>query len=67
MEATGDREEGAWRTGHNGGGDKLVLLADPATDQYRDAVYWWDHETGEVNQVADAFEELCGEPGQATA
>jgi hypothetical protein len=44
--------------GHNGGGDMLVLLADPATDRYADVVYWWDHETGELSQVADAFEEL---------
>ena len=49
--------------GHNGGGDKLVLLAEPETDRYADAVYWWDHETGELNQVADAFEELSGERG----
>lgn len=44
--------------GSNGTGDKLVFLAEPGTDRYSDAVYWWDHETGEVNQVADAFEEL---------
>jgi hypothetical protein len=44
--------------GHNGGGDLLVFLDDPETDRYADAVYWWDHETGEVSQVADAFEEL---------
>lgn len=44
--------------GHNGGGDKLVFLPEPTTDRYADAVYWWDHETGELNQVADAFEEL---------
>jgi hypothetical protein len=46
--------------GHNGGGDHLVFLADPETDRYGDAVYWWDHETGELDQVADAFEELSG-------
>lgn len=44
--------------GDNGGGDVLVLLADGETDCYADAVYWWDHETGELNQLADAFEEL---------
>lgn len=26
--------------GHNGGGDKLVLLAESDTDRYGDAVYW---------------------------
>jgi SMI1 / KNR4 family (SUKH-1) len=46
--------------GHNGGGDQLVLLADQETDRYADAVYWWDHETAELNKVADAFEELSG-------
>ena len=44
--------------GHNGGGDKLVFLPDPETDRYGDPVYVWDHETGELNQVADAFEDL---------
>ena len=46
--------------GNNGGGDKLVLMADPLSDHYADTVYWWDHETGEVNRVADAFEYLLG-------
>jgi hypothetical protein len=49
--------------GHNGGGDQLVLLADSQTDYYADAVYWWDHETGKVNKVADAFDELSRERG----
>jgi hypothetical protein len=48
--------------GNNGGGDQLVLLADPQSDRYADAVYWWDQETGELNKVADAFEELSGGP-----
>jgi hypothetical protein len=46
--------------GHNGSGDLLVLLADPGTTRFADAVYWWDHETGELNHVADSFEELRG-------
>ena len=46
--------------GANGCGDKLVLLADQETDRFSDEVYWWDHETGELNQVADSFEELSG-------
>ena len=47
--------------GHNGGGDVLVLLPDPAAERYADAVYWWDHETGELIRVADTFEELSDE------
>lgn len=46
--------------GSNGGGDQLVLLADPESDRYADAVYWWDHETGDLKKVADTFEELLG-------
>ncbi len=44
--------------GDNGGGDKLVFLPDPAAPRFADAVYWWDHETGELQLVAGAFEEL---------
>ena len=44
--------------GHNGGGDQLVLLPEQGADRFGDAVYWWDHETGELNQVADDFEDL---------
>jgi len=44
--------------GNNGGGDVLILLADPKSDRYADAVYWWDHETGELTKVADDFQEL---------
>ena len=32
--------------GDNGGGDKLVLLAEGESERYSDAIYWWDHETG---------------------
>ena len=44
--------------GANGGGDHLVLIPsdDPAVLQ--DAVFWWDHETGEIHKVADDFREL---------
>lgn len=45
--------------GTNGGGDLLVLMPmedNPAALQH--AVYWWDHETGEVIQVADDFGDL---------
>lgn len=44
--------------GDNGGGDKLVFLADEVDQRYADAVYFWDHETGELHLVADMFEEL---------
>ncbi len=44
--------------GDNGGGDVLVLLPDRDSPRFADAVYWWDHETGELHQVACAFEEL---------
>ena len=43
--------------GENGGGDRLILL--PADEgRYGDVVYWWDHETGEIHQVADDFADL---------
>jgi hypothetical protein len=44
--------------GANGGGDKLIFLPDPEAPRFADAVYWWDHETGNLQRVADAFEEL---------
>lgn len=49
---------GALVIGDNGGGDLLIFLADPPSDRFADAVYWWDHETGDVNKVADDFDEL---------
>ena len=44
--------------GDNGGGDKLVFLPDQDAPRYADAVYLWDHETGELQLVADTFEAL---------
>jgi hypothetical protein len=49
----------------NGGGDLLVFLSDATADRYADAVYWWDHETDELNLVADCFSELECEEKQA--
>lgn len=46
--------------GSNSCGDRLIILGDPEIDRYADAVYWWDHETGELSKVADDFEELSG-------
>jgi hypothetical protein len=51
--------------GHNGGGDKLILLPETGSDRFADAVYWWDHETGEVNKVADDFAELPGSDAES--
>lgn len=45
--------------GTNGGGDLLVLMPmaeHPDTLQH--TVYWWDHETGEIEPVADDFSDL---------
>ena len=45
--------------GSNGGGDKLVLLrAKYATEMLAEEVYWWDHETSELNMVASRFGDL---------
>ena len=53
-----DFPSGALVIGNNGGGDLLVLLPDPVAPRYAEAVYWWDHETGEINWLADTFEDL---------
>jgi hypothetical protein len=45
--------------GQNGGGDLLVLAPmpdDPTTLQH--TVYWWNHETSEVEPVAEDFSDL---------
>ena len=40
--------------GANGGGDQLVFLPDPADPMVLDAaLYWWDHETGVTNRIAE--------------
>ncbi|MCO6047793.1 SMI1/KNR4 family protein [Aeoliella sp. ICT_H6.2] len=45
--------------GANGGGDLLVLLPMPGhPDTLQHNVYWWDHETGEIELVADDFADL---------
>jgi hypothetical protein len=46
--------------GENGGGDLLVLLPMPEhPDTLAHTIYWWDHETGEVEPVADDFKDLA--------
>jgi hypothetical protein len=45
----------------NGSADRLILT--PKTDvpnELDPAVYWWDHETGEISKVAEDFAELLG-------
>ena len=45
--------------GANGGGDLLVLIPMPdLPDTLQHTVYWWDHETGAVEPVADDFNDL---------
>lgn len=45
--------------GANGGGDLLVLIPmSEYPDTLQHSVYWWDHETGEVDRVADDFGDL---------
>ena len=45
--------------GANGGGDLLILIPMPDhPDTLQHSVYWWDHETGEVDEVADDFSDL---------
>src|SRR5947207_15742344 len=50
---------GAVAIGGNGTADQLILI--PKADvpnELQQAVYWWDHETGEIHKVADDFAEL---------
>jgi len=45
--------------GANGCGDLLIMLPmQEHPESLQHAVYWWDHETGEVNHIADDFGEL---------
>ncbi len=45
--------------GSNGGGDLLVLLPmDDSPNTLQHTIYWWDHETGEVQHAADDFADL---------
>ena len=44
--------------GANGGGDQLILLPAGDSTTLGDEVYWWDHETGSVQKVADDFGDL---------
>ena len=45
--------------GSNGCGDQLVLLRDKDFPEIlADEVYWWDHENGTLNMVAQKFGDL---------
>lgn len=44
--------------GSSGNGDQLVFMLSEVPGILQDAVYWWDHETGAVNKIADDFSEL---------
>ena len=45
--------------GENGGGDLLVLIPMPDhPDTLQHSVYWWDHETGQIELVANDFSDL---------
>src|SRR5262249_492444 len=44
----------------NGAADCLVLMPSSLDDmRLQDAVYYWDHETGDLTTVADDFKELA--------
>lgn len=44
--------------GANGCGDRLVLLLNEDGSTLRNEVFWWDHEIGDLEKVADDFAEL---------
>jgi hypothetical protein len=45
--------------GANGGGDFLVLMPlSEHPDTLQHSIYWWDHETGKVELIADDFGDL---------
>ena len=45
--------------GANGSGDQLIFMrVSVAPDKCENTVYWWDHENGNINKVANDFNEL---------
>ena len=44
--------------GANGCGDHLIYVTAAGSSQLGNAVYWWDHETSEIYQVAADFSKL---------
>jgi hypothetical protein len=46
----------------NGSGDNLILLPlDTDNKKLREEIYLWQHETGEIQQVAKTIDELTEE------
>jgi hypothetical protein len=41
----------------NGTGDQLVLLREG--EALKEAIYYWSHETGDIEPIAGSFAELC--------
>lgn len=51
--------EEAIAIGSNGCGDQLILIrSSDNRNILANTVYWWDHETGFINKVANDFNEL---------
>ena len=40
----------------NGTGDQMIFIKEKG--QFKDSVYMWLHETGELHELADSFEEI---------
>ncbi len=54
-----DFPESAIAIGSNGCGDQLIFLRTEESPQVLSAsVYWWDHETGNINKIADDYSSL---------
>lgn len=50
---------GAVAIAENGTGDQLIFLpGETGAGELGAAVFWWDHETGEIQRIADDFSEL---------
>jgi len=48
---------------HDGSGNYLVLAPGDDPSLFADAIFLWDHEVGELEQVADSFDDLDWSPG----
>jgi hypothetical protein len=46
--------------GANGSGDQLIFMRSSVDPQKcENTVYWWDHETGDINKIANDFKEIA--------
>lgn len=51
-----DFPQDAVAIGSNGGGDQLVFIPQIGSpEMLAHELYWWDHETGQLNKIADDF------------